>query len=439
MHNLEPFLYEQQSLSLKAIQEVMEKLDSGELSINDMHNDFNEKDTEISRTISSLAQNGFIEFTTPGEELMLLSPCSVDFKFGPITDITDGRWRLSRFTYSHFVDGEYIIRSPDSDCFIKVRDKEIVALMFELSKPVDVAEMISLAASKVHIPSVFGVLARANIIFPCDVDGNTLDETDEERCQWAFHDLVFHSMSRMGRTEKAIGGTFRFKGILPSPPAVKENPWTKTAIPLPQANLATLAQHDIPLTAAIERRSSIRNHNIVPLTKQQIGEFLFRTVRVRHQYTNELGSFTSRPYPGGGGCYENEFYLTIDACVDIPKGFYYYDPVAHSLCLVSEINQDTEMLLDEAFYATAMQCRPQILVTIANRFNRFNWKYASMSYAAQLKNIGAIYQTMYLVATSMNIAACGLGLGNNNRFERLTGLDYFSEGSVGEFMLGNPA
>jgi SagB-type dehydrogenase family enzyme len=61
-----------------------------------------------------------------------------------------------------------------------------------------------------------------------------------------------------------------------------------------------------------------------------------------------------------------------------------------------------------------------------------------MSYAAQLKNVGVIYQTLYLVATAMNIGACGLGTGNADRFARLTGLPYLEEGSIGEFMLGRP-
>jgi SagB-type dehydrogenase family enzyme len=58
-----------------------------------------------------------------------------------------------------------------------------------------------------------------------------------------------------------------------------------------------------------------------------------------------------------------------------------------------------------------------------------------MSYSAQLKNVGVIYQTMYLVATSMGIGGCALGLGNTDRFCAMTGLDWFEEGSVGEFMV----
>ena len=140
----------------------------------------------------------------------------------------------------------------------------------------------------------------------------------------------------------------------------------------------------------------------------------------------------------GGGNYETEFYLTINKCAGIPRGMYYYDAKAHTLCLITAPNSQFELLLSEAFQATAMLGMPQVLITLANRFNRFNWKYTSMSYAAQLKNIGVIYQTMYLVATAMGIGACGLGTGNADRFSQLTGLPYLEEGSIGEFMLGRP-
>ena len=94
--------------------------------------------------------------------------------------------------------------------------------------------------------------------------------------------------------------------------------------------------------------------------------------------------------------------------------------------------------IEEAVSATAGLGRPQILFTIASRFGGFNWKYSAMCYAAQLKNVGAIYQTMYLVATAMGLGACGLGLGNADRFARMTGHDYATEGSIGEFMIGRP-
>ena len=66
-----------------------------------------------------------------------------------------------------------------------------------------------------------------------------------------------------------------------------------------------------------------------------------------------------------------------------------------------------------------------------------NWKYEGVAYALILKHVGVLYQTFYLVATAMGLAPCGLGGGDSDLFARAAGLDYASETSVGEFIVGS--
>jgi hypothetical protein len=44
---------------------------------------------------------------------------------------------------------------------------------------------------------------------------------------------------------------------------------------------------------------------------------------------------------------------------------------------------------------------------------------------------------MYLAATAMGLAPCALGAGDSDLFARATGIDYYAETSVGEFLLGS--
>jgi SagB-type dehydrogenase family enzyme len=74
---------------------------------------------------------------------------------------------------------------------------------------------------------------------------------------------------------------------------------------------------------------------------------------------------------------------------------------------------------------------------MASRFQRLGWKYNAIAYAATLKNVGVLYQTMYLVATAMDLAPCGLGSGNSDLLAEAAGLDDLNESSVGELMLGS--
>jgi hypothetical protein len=84
-----------------------------------------------------------------------------------------------------------------------------------------------------------------------------------------------------------------------------------------------------------------------------------------------------------------------------------------------------------------LSAAPDLLIILSARFHRVSWKYESIPYALILKDVGVILQTMYLVATAMGMAPCALGGGNSVAFSRAAGLDFWLEGSVGEFMLGS--
>jgi SagB-type dehydrogenase family enzyme len=80
----------------------------------------------------------------------------------------------------------------------------------------------------------------------------------------------------------------------------------------------------------------------------------------------------------------------------------------------------------------------QVLLILATRFARVAWKYESIAYALTLKHVGVVYQTMYLAATAMGLAPCAIGGGDADLFARAAGIDYCTETSVGEFLLGSP-
>ena len=94
-------------------------------------------------------------------------------------------------------------------------------------------------------------------------------------------------------------------------------------------------------------------------------------------------------------------------------------------------------LLDDARLSVGSPAGPlQTLVVLTARFQRLSWKYQSMAYAALLKDVGVLFQTMYLVATAMGLAPCALGGGDSDLFAEAAGLDSYAETSVGEFLLG---
>jgi len=45
-------------------------------------------------------------------------------------------------------------------------------------------------------------------------------------------------------------------------------------------------------------------------------------------------------------------------------------------------------------------------------------------------------QTFYLIATAMGLGGCAIGSINIDLFARLTGIDFYIEGPVGQFAIG---
>jgi oxazoline/thiazoline dehydrogenase len=355
-------------------------------------------------------------------------------------DLAAGQWKLSRFAFLRASEsGELQIETPRYPILATVHTPHAGAVFAALSRPASLAELAVLpSAQSDDIERMLRVLLLARAIEPVQPDGRTAEENDNTLRQWEFHDMLFHAHSRMGRHSEPMGAQFRFRSQIDAQPVVKTNPWRAKAIPLTRANLTAVAARDLPFTTVLEARRSNRDQDASrPMTLPQLGEFLYRTARIRSRFNTEIGEFSSRPYPSGGAAYELELYVTVDACVGLMRGFYYYDPSEHALCAVRPPNDEMEGLITDAWTSAAQLCRPQILITAASRFQRVSWKYSGIAYATQLKNVGVLYQTFYLVATAMGLAGCALGLGNSERLRRLTGTDFFEESSIGEFMLGS--
>jgi SagB-type dehydrogenase family enzyme len=396
---------------------------------------------QLELLLQRLGQSGLLELATaPQAPLASVIPISPYFTFHLPRVSGDSTYRLSRFSYLRRDDARTItVETPRGFARVALRRVEGMRLLYDLCEGTTIPAMLDAGGPlcAAEIQAFVQLLLMAAVIERCDDTGVPPEEQDAVLRQWDFHDLLFHSRSRMGRHDAAMGGTFRFRGTLDPRPAVKPSPSTQPAIALSRPDIGALLTGDVPLSFVLENRRSIRNHGPVAITVQELGHFLYRVARVRYMYGTDFGEFTSRPYPSGGASYELELYVAVDRCQGLARGLYHYDPLGHALAVVSPPTEDMELLLGEASVSAGLNIYPQLLLIIASRFQRVAWKYQGIAYATQLKNVGVLYATFYLVATAMNLAPCALGLGNSDRFCRLARTDYFEEGPVGEFMLGS--
>lgn len=347
--------------------------------------------------------------------------------------------RLSRFAYLRRYESSLVLESPRSPRRVRLLAAWSGSLLTALGTALTVRELAARVATTVseavHLTS--HLIGAGLVDHAVDV---SFTESESEQ-QWSFHDLLFHTRSRAGRHDYPVGGTFPFAGLLPAASATRPCP-EGPAVELFRPDFDEVLRCDPPLTVAIEARRSVRHAGTKPADDRLLGEFLFRVARIRsataaNNDNDTSYSATSRPYPSGGATYDIELWLTIGRCDGITPGIYYYDPVAHRLILVNSDSADSLLLLGGAAYAASGAASPDILITLTSRFQRLSWKYESMAYATTLKNVGVLYQTMYLVATAMHLNGCGIGNGNSRDIERILGIDPLRESPVGEFILNS--
>jgi SagB-type dehydrogenase family enzyme len=333
-------------------------------------------------------------------------------------------------------DGDAIvIESPESGARIALRDRRLHrAVVIWLEAPTPPAAL----ARRADVPVAWAAALATWLVSSGAArvaDGADVDI--DGRGYWSLADRLFHARSRMGRHTGDYGGTFRFRDIVAAPPLTRPSRGG-SRLGLSAPDLDALIATDRPFSDVFERRRSIREHGDAPIALEQLAHFLYRTARVKGRVRSDHYDYTTRPYPSGGAMYELEIYVLVNRCEGLAPALYWYDPEAHALESVSEPTPDTQALSDDAMRSTGESSPPQVLLIVSARFPRVFWKYESMGYALILKNVGVLFDAMYLVATAMGLAPCALGGGNAETFCRAARTQFWEESSVGEFMLGRP-
>ena len=403
-------------------------------------------DKEINLLVQRLARSGLLEFrlgpARGGQDHVVIEPQIADYwpqisKIGNTDTIA-----LSRFAYLRRRGKEMVLESPRAAALFRIADPRIAAVLAALSQP----QKISRYRKERGFPGLelLGLLLDCQILFKLregDSDGLRPSEGDPNLVLWDFHDLLFHTHSTEGRQANPLGGLYSYSDLMAPLPAVR-SPWPGRAIDL---NSVAAASAPSPFAALLDERHSIRDFDDQhPITLAELATLLQTAARVRAKWTapSDMGeegpevSYASRPYPSGGAAYELELYLAVDKCEGLARGFYHYDADRHALTPIEVSPQDLDAQLSDAEFAIGASGLPQVLIVVAARFGRVSWKYSSVAYSLILKDVGVLTQTLYLAATDMRLGGCAIGTNNIDRFARMTGLEFFVEGPVGQFALG---
>jgi len=386
-----------------------------------------------------------------GQPLLSVVPLTPRARFNPEPLPPDAYIRLSTFAELRTDGREYRLESPLALHRVLLHRPEAISLIGSLGRPTAVSSDAWTPLAAISADALAYLAAAGMVVLtpgPNSAEGSgLLDDAEEpELAGWAPADLMFHTRSTSGRHDNAFGITYPL-GQAGSPEPVVV-PSQAPGIELHRPCWEDLAAADPPLAVVMEGRRSTRVHGAEPVTADELGDLLYRTARVRALIAppgSGSGSFlagepdprlSDRPYPGGGACYELELYVTVGRCSGLSRGVYHYDPLGHQLELVSSERKTVDSLLMSAAERASMEVAPQLLLTITARYRRISWKYEGIAYATVLKDVGVLFQNLYLVCTAMRLAPCALGSVRADANAHALGTDWLLEPSVGQFIVG---
>lgn len=332
--------------------------------------------------------------------------------------------RLSRFAVLRRDGDALLLACPGAGCELQLHDERAAGWLAAAAFAPVAVEGDGERTALLRLALAHGLLEAAGV------------QESPAQASWEFHDRLFHHAARSFDDLVVRGGTFRFDGTLPSPPAVRP-PYAGSEHALPAVEQSAVSQ---PLRDVMERRRSRREMSAEPLALSALSTVLWRVARTVASDRTGPQETIRRPYPSGGSLHELEFYLAVGRCEGLAPGFYHYRGDAHALTELPGAAAPAAAMLDGAARAWGQEdAPPQVLVVLASRLPRLAWKYSGIAYKVSLLNAGVAIQSLYLVTTDLGLAGAAVGSGDPGLFAQASGCDPFEETSIAEFGFGAAA
>lgn len=300
-------------------------------------------------------------------------------------------------------------------------------------------------------------LAHSGVLL-CDADDPELAELRDrhdrlERLGWHREAALYYFLTKWrGVDLRILAGQDDAADLLPpSDEAVREFVERHGPAPAPFHSLATpVSVHPLPsvegkgdLYETLTRRRTTRSFDrATPLPLEQLA-LVLETVFGFRGYVPLFGEVTTlkRTSPSAGGFHPVDAYPLITNVEGLQSGLYHYDARAHTLELIELVASDeahalaSSFLCGQTYFGDA-----HAIVLLAARFERAFWKYRNHAKAlmALLMDSAHLSQTLYLVATDLELGAFVTAAINNRDIEDRLGLDGVGEGVLAACGLGVP-
>ena len=346
------------------------------------------------------------------------------------------------------------ITSPLTPTTLRLQDHRLYPLIQRLVAPCSLESIRSLLPEDLRSQSqdIISLFLSSGMAGICNSEQNAEIDQDAIKAGWNKQDLSFHSHTRRHIVDRHLE-ELPPREINRMSPQARNQRIILNTLSLPKPSIDS---QKTDFYQVLQKRKSIRTYKTSPIAIKALGSLLWHSMHTKEIIICDPALTRSyegllRPVASAGGLHSIELYLCIKQCIGVSPGFYHYDSFNHSLGKMSDLNKPCQNMLEMAVNTT---CRapqadsispgqgqqPDVLIVMSTRYERNASLHSKtgLAYALILKDTGAIYQQLYLVATALGLAPCGLSFGSSELFEKASGISRQIECSVGEFMVGNP-
>jgi SagB-type dehydrogenase family enzyme len=216
----------------------------------------------------------------------------------------------------------------------------------------------------------------------------------------------------LGRSDQQEGA--------PPPPA--EQPFSGDQIvDLPLPGECQIPQ--VNLKDLIEQRTSVREYSDEPLDLATLSFLLWATQGVKEVVR---GYVTLRTVPSAGARHAFETYLLVNRVEGLEPGLYRYLALEHKLGLV-RLGTEVAEEIHGGCLGQGMVCDSAVTFIWTAVPYRMTWRYQERGYRYLYLDVGHVCQNLYLAGEAVGCGSCAIGAFDDDRMDRILGIDGESE------------
>jgi len=214
---------------------------------------------------------------------------------------------------------------------------------------------------------------------------------------------------QMGPSDQARG--------LPQP-ALEAGPGEvleEIALPRPSG----AAAEPLDLTAAVERRVSLREYAAAPLSLAELSYLLWCTQGVKEVRGERA---TLRTVPSAGARHALETYVLANRVAGLSAGLWRFLAAEHRLARLAAPADVAERAVEACMGQGFVKSAAATFIWVADVY-RMTWRYGQRGYRYLHLDAGHVCQNLYLSAEAVGCGACAIAAFDDDKLNALVGAD----------------